>query len=94
MLCGSWATMPSHLPYIDQVICRRESVGDHAGMNGLMLPGRQVYLGDTHANAGPDAAQLAEITVLTAENMNVWVWRPRRRCCRTPASAPAAIPRQ
>jgi malate dehydrogenase (oxaloacetate-decarboxylating)(NADP+) len=45
MLCGSWATMPSHLPYIDQVICPRESVGDYAGMNGLMLPGRQIYLG-------------------------------------------------
>ena len=38
-------------------------------MNGLILPGRQVMLVDTHVNYDPTAAQLAEITVMAAEEM-------------------------
>jgi malate dehydrogenase (oxaloacetate-decarboxylating)(NADP+) len=38
-------------------------------MNGLMLPGRQVFLVDTHVNADPSAAELCEITVMAAEEM-------------------------
>jgi malate dehydrogenase (oxaloacetate-decarboxylating)(NADP+) len=38
-------------------------------MNGLMLPDRQLYLVDTHVNYDPTAVQLAEITVLAAEEM-------------------------
>jgi malate dehydrogenase (oxaloacetate-decarboxylating)(NADP+) len=38
-------------------------------MNGLMLPGRQVFLVDTHVNADPTAEELAEITVMAAEEM-------------------------
>jgi malate dehydrogenase (oxaloacetate-decarboxylating)(NADP+) len=38
-------------------------------MNGLILPGRQVFLVDTHINYDPTAEQLAEITVLAAEEM-------------------------
>jgi len=38
-------------------------------MNALMLPGRQVFLVDTHVNADPTAEELCEITVLAAEEM-------------------------
>ena len=38
-------------------------------MNGLILPGRQVMLVDTHVNYDPSAEQLAEITVMAAEEM-------------------------
>jgi hypothetical protein len=58
-------------------------------MNGLVLPGRQVFLVDTHVNYDPSAEQLAEITVLAAEEMRASASSPRRRCCRTPTSAPA-----
>lgn len=34
-----------------------------------MLPDRQIYLVDTHVNYDPSAVQLAEITVLAAEEM-------------------------
>ena len=37
--------------------------------SGLVLPGRQVFLVDTHVNYDPSAAQLAEITVMAAEEM-------------------------
>ena len=77
MLCGTWGTTASHLSYIDQVIGPRaggspstpQDVRVYACMNGLMLPGRQVFLVDTHVNADPSAEELCEITVMAAEEM-------------------------
>ena len=77
MLCGTWGTTHSHLQYIDQVIGKRQggsprtaqNVSVYACMNGLMLPGRQIFLVDTHVNADPSAEELAEITVMAAEEM-------------------------
>ncbi|GAB4209472.1 MAG: NADP-dependent malic enzyme [Tibeticola sp.] len=69
LICGTWATHAMHLQYIDQVIGRRPGVSVYATMNGLMLPGRQVFLVDTHVNYDPSAEQLAEITLLAAEEM-------------------------
>jgi malate dehydrogenase (oxaloacetate-decarboxylating)(NADP+) len=46
-------------------------------MNGLVLPGRQVFLVDTHVNADPTAEQLAEITAMAAEEMLRFGLQPR-----------------
>jgi malate dehydrogenase (oxaloacetate-decarboxylating)(NADP+) len=77
LLCGTWGTTHAHLHYIDQVIGKRaggaasteQDVPVYACMNGLMLPGRQVFLVDTHVNADPSAEELAEITAMAAEEM-------------------------
>jgi malate dehydrogenase (oxaloacetate-decarboxylating)(NADP+) len=69
MICGTWGSTQQHLTHIDQVIGRRAGVCTYACMNGLILPGRQVFLVDTHVNYDPTAQQLAEITVLAAEEM-------------------------
>ncbi len=77
LLCGTWGTTAAHLQYIDQVIGRRPGgaastamdVPVYACMNGLLLPGRQVFLVDTHVNADPTAEQLCEITALAAEEL-------------------------
>ncbi|HEY1128806.1 MAG TPA: NADP-dependent malic enzyme [Roseateles sp.] len=69
MLCGTWGTTATHLHYIDQVIGRRAGVKTYACMNGLILPGRQVMLVDTHVNYDPSAEQLAEITIMAAQEM-------------------------
>ncbi|MBB4842829.1 malate dehydrogenase (oxaloacetate-decarboxylating)(NADP+) [Paucibacter oligotrophus] len=77
MLCGTWGTTANHLHYIDQVIGKHlggspstpQDVPVYACMNGLMLPGRQIFLVDTHVNYDPSAEQLAEITVMAAEEM-------------------------
>ena len=77
LLCGTWGTTANHLYYIDQVIGKRvggspsteQDVRVYACMNGLMLPGRQVFLVDTHVNADPSAEELCEITVMAAEEM-------------------------
>ena len=52
LICGTWGTTALHLHYIDQVIGKRpggspstpQDVQIYACMNGLMLPGRQVFL--------------------------------------------------
>jgi malate dehydrogenase (oxaloacetate-decarboxylating)(NADP+) len=77
MICGTWGTTHLHLQYIDQVIGKRPGGADsteqdvpvYACMNGLLLPDRQLFLVDTHVNYDPSAEQLAEITVLAAEEM-------------------------
>jgi malate dehydrogenase (oxaloacetate-decarboxylating)(NADP+) len=77
MICGTWGTTNIHLHYIDQVIGKRAGVNTYACMNGLMLPGRQVFLVDTHVNYDPDADQLAEITVMAAEEMLRFGLKPK-----------------
>jgi len=85
MLCGTWGTTAQHLQYIDQVIGKREGgcprtaqdVRVYACMNGLMLPGRQIFLVDTHVNADPNPAELAEITCMAAEEMMRFGVAPR-----------------
>jgi len=69
LVCGTWGSTANHLQYIDQVIGRRPGAETYACMNGLLLPGRQVFIVDTHVNADPSAAQLAEITIMAAEEM-------------------------
>jgi malate dehydrogenase (oxaloacetate-decarboxylating)(NADP+) len=69
LICGTWGNTAMHLQYIDQVIGKRAGVTTYAAMNGLMLPDRQVFLVDTHVNYDPTAEQLAEITVMAAEEM-------------------------
>ncbi len=77
MLCGTWGTAAMHLQYIEQVIGRREGVKTYACMNGLILPGRLVNLVDTHINYDPSAEQIAEITVLAAEELQRFGIAPR-----------------
>ncbi|QXZ08727.1 NADP-dependent malic enzyme [Comamonas sp. Y33R10-2] len=69
LICGTWNNTNVHLNYIDQVIGKRSGVTNYACMNGLLLPDRQVFLVDTHVNYDPSAEQLAEITVMAAEEM-------------------------
>ena len=77
LICGTWGSTHNHLEYIDQVIGKRaggspstaQDVRIYACMNGLMLPGRQVFLVDTHVNHDPTPEQLCEITVMAAEEM-------------------------
>ena len=77
MICGTWGTNPMHLQYIDQVIGKRAGVNTYACMNGLLLPDHQVFIVDTHVNYDPSAEQLAEITVMAAEEMMRFGIRPK-----------------
>jgi malate dehydrogenase (oxaloacetate-decarboxylating)(NADP+) len=77
LICGTWGTNATHLPYVDQVIGKRPGVNTFACMNGLLLPNRQVFLVDTHVNYDPTSEQLAEITVMAAHAMKRFCIRPK-----------------
>ncbi len=69
MLCGTFGTHQTHLHYIDQVIGRRQGVNHFYAMNVLLLPRRTVFICDTYVNFDPSAEQIAEMTVLAAEEI-------------------------
>ncbi len=77
LIVGTWGTTRIHLEHIDQVVGRRPGVSTYACMNGLMLPGRQVFLVDTHVNYDPSAEQLCEITTMAAEEMMRFGIKPK-----------------
>ena len=77
LICGTWSTPDVHLNYVNQVIGHRPGVSTYACMNGLLLPDRQVFLVDTHINYDPNAEQLAEITIMAAEEMRRFGIQPK-----------------
>ena len=77
MICGTFGTHEMHLNYVDRVIGHRPGTTVYAAMNTLMLPNRQLTLVDTHVNVAPSAEQLAEITILAADELRRFGIRPR-----------------
>src|SRR4249920_3837362 len=69
MLCGMFGTHDLHRTFIDQVIGLRRGVRVYAAMNAVMLPTRTIFIADTYVNADPNPEELAEITLLAAEEM-------------------------
>ncbi|MCS6763562.1 MAG: NADP-dependent malic enzyme [Candidatus Protistobacter heckmanni] len=69
LICGTIGSPHQHLVYIDEMIGHRNGAKVYAAMNALVLPGRQVFLVDTHINQDPSADELAEITMMAAEEL-------------------------
>ena len=69
MLCGVVGRYDSHLRFIDHVIGLRPGVKNYAAMNALLLPKRTVFICDTYVNYDPTAEQIAEMTMLAAEEI-------------------------
>ncbi len=77
MVCGTVSNTSIHLEYINNVIGKRPGRNVYAAMNGLMLPNRQVFLVDTHVNIDPSAEEIAEITLMAAEEIYRFGIEPR-----------------
>ncbi len=69
MICGTFGSHSLHLHYVDQVLGHKPGRQVYAAMNVLILPNRSVAVVDTHVNADPTAEQIAEITIMAAEEM-------------------------
>jgi malate dehydrogenase (oxaloacetate-decarboxylating)(NADP+) len=69
MICGTIGNAATHLKYIDEVVGRESGANVYGAMSGLILPGRQVFLVDTHINIDPTAQELAELTLMAASEM-------------------------
>ena len=77
MICGTVSTTHRHLHFIDQVIGKKEGAKVYAAMNALVLPNRQIFLVDTHVNVDPTAEELAEITIMAAEEVRRFGIEPK-----------------
>ena len=69
MLCGTLGNYADHLKYVRNVIGLRAGARTMAAMQMLILPGRQLFFCDTHVNREPTAEQIAEMTLLAAEEV-------------------------
>jgi malate dehydrogenase (oxaloacetate-decarboxylating)(NADP+) len=69
MLCGTFGSYSEHLRHVRDVIGLRAGTQTLAAMQMLMLPGRQLFICDTHVNRDPTAEQVAEIALLAAEEV-------------------------
>jgi malate dehydrogenase (oxaloacetate-decarboxylating)(NADP+) len=77
MLCGVVGHYDNHLRFIDEVIGLSPGVRNYAAMNMLLLPRRTVFICDTYVNYDPTAEQIAEMTVLAAEEIRRFGITPR-----------------
>ncbi|HEX6975796.1 MAG TPA: NADP-dependent malic enzyme, partial [Vicinamibacterales bacterium] len=77
MLCGTFGTHALHLTYVDQVIGLRKGAKQYAAMNGVLLPGRTIFIADTYVNYDPTAEEIAEITLLAAEEIRRFGIEPK-----------------
>src|SRR4029079_7206279 len=69
MLCGTRGNFAEHLKDVRDVIGMREGVNTLAAMQMLILPGRQLFICDTNVNRDPTAGEIAEMTLLAAEEV-------------------------
>src|SRR5437899_2567741 len=76
MLCGTRGDYADHLKHVRDVIGLRGGVHTLAAMQMLILPGRQLFVCDTHVNGDPDADALAEMTLLAAEQVQRFGLKP------------------
>ncbi|MDP1870288.1 MAG: NADP-dependent malic enzyme [Gallionella sp.] len=77
MLCGTIFQPLMHLLYIDQVIGHSRGVSVYAAMNILMLPHHTLFICDTHVNLDPTAEEIAEMTLLAAEEVRRFGLQPK-----------------
>jgi malate dehydrogenase (oxaloacetate-decarboxylating)(NADP+) len=76
MLCGTLGAYSDHLKFVRNVIGTRPGVKTLATMQMLILPGRQLFICDTHVNRDPDAEEIAEMTLLAAEEVQRFGLKP------------------
>lgn len=77
LICGMTGQFSHHMGVVEQIIGKREGVNTLAAMNYLMLPGRSLFICDTHINENPNAEQIAEMTVSAAEQVKRFGVQPK-----------------
>ena len=77
MICGTFSHYQLHLDYVQSVIGKKEGVSDFYAMNAVLMQDRNIFIADTHIHEDPTAEQLAEMTVLAAEQLRRFSITPR-----------------
>lgn len=77
MLCGTYSSYSVHLNFVDRAIGLKAGHKDYFALNLLTLGDRNVFIADTYVNTNPTAEQLAEMTILAAEEVKRFGVAPR-----------------
>ncbi len=77
MICGTFGSYGLHLRYLRNVIGKKEGVTDFYAMSALLMQDKNVFIADPHIHADPTPEQLAEMTLLAADEMRQFGITPR-----------------
>ncbi len=77
LICGTFGRHEAHRGYVQSVIGTQHDLDRYYTMNLLMLPGRTVFIADTYVNYDPTAEQLADMTLLAAEEIRNFGIQPK-----------------
>jgi malate dehydrogenase (oxaloacetate-decarboxylating)(NADP+) len=77
LLCGTQGSYEAHLKHVVDVVGRKPGINTLAAMNVVMLPNQTVFITDTYINENPTAEQIAEITLLAADEVRRFGVTPR-----------------
>ena len=69
LLCGTFGRHKDHLRHVNNIIGLKSGSTVFAAMNLLLLPKRTLFITDTYVNADPTAPQIAEITLMAADEV-------------------------
>ena len=77
MLCGTFGRHAQHLRFVDDVLGKRKGISSYYTINMLVLPDQTLFIGDTNVNYEPTAEQVAEMTLLAAEEVRRFGMSPK-----------------
>ena len=69
LICGLMGQYVYHLRHLRQIIGLRDGVEKPSALTGLIMSKGNLFITDTHVNDNPTAEQLADMTVMAAEEM-------------------------
>lgn len=77
MICGVTGKYHYHLQHVTDIIGLRDGIATPAAMVMLMLPNGNYFITDTHVNAHPTAQDIADTTILAAEQVRRFGIEPK-----------------
>jgi malate dehydrogenase (oxaloacetate-decarboxylating)(NADP+) len=77
LICGTIGATHLHLNFIDQILGKRPGNNVYAALNFIITQDRQLALVDTHVNENPTACEIAEITLMAAQELEDLGIRPQ-----------------
>jgi malate dehydrogenase (oxaloacetate-decarboxylating)(NADP+) len=69
MICGLYGRFANHLNHIDEVIGKAPGVRDFSTLSLVIMSRGAYFLADTYVSVDPTAEEIAEMTLLTAEQV-------------------------
>jgi malate dehydrogenase (oxaloacetate-decarboxylating)(NADP+) len=77
MICGTSGLYSKHLNHVLDIIGKAEGVFDVSAISTLILPNGTFFLCDTHVSQEPNARELAQMTILSADAVRRFGEKPK-----------------